>query len=81
MLPSTISALHSLPRPLTRTLRRLWDFLYYDGVELLVILLGVAVILFDLGVYFLAIKIPGPSGSGIYLISYTHRMAVIIFCV
>ena len=45
MLPSTISALGTLPRPLTRTLRRIWDFLYYDGVELLVILLGVAVIL------------------------------------
>ena len=45
MLPSTISALGSLPRPLSRVLRRFWNFLYYDGVELLVILLGVALIL------------------------------------
>ena len=45
MLPSTVSALAALPRPLSRVLRRVWNFLYYDGVELLVILLGVAVIL------------------------------------
>ena len=44
MLPSSIYPLPPLPRPLTRILRRFWNFLYYDGFELLVILLGVAVI-------------------------------------
>lgn len=45
MLPSPICSLPPLPRPLSRFLRRFVNFLYYDGVELLVILLGVAVIL------------------------------------
>ena len=44
MIPSTISALQPLPRPLSRILRRFWNFLYYEGFELLVILLGVALI-------------------------------------
>ena len=46
MLPSPVSALAALPRPLSRVLRRVWNFLYYDGVELLVIAIGVVVILF-----------------------------------
>lgn len=35
----------SLPAPLRRFLRKLSEFLYYDVVELLVIVIGVAVIL------------------------------------
>lgn len=35
----------SLPASLRRFLRKFADFLYYDGVELLVIAIGVAVIL------------------------------------
>ena len=34
-----------LPAPFRRFLRKFTDFLYYDGVELLVIAIGVAVIL------------------------------------
>ena len=45
MLPRAVFFSTALPRSLSRFLRRFVNFLYYDGVELLVILLGVAVIL------------------------------------
>ena len=42
-----------LPAPLRRFLRKFADFLYYDGVELLVIAIGVLVIVLILEFTFL----------------------------